>query len=309
MIRRLGSSGRVIGIAAALALAGCAASTPAPVERRGVATRPAPASAQPSAPQDAAREIVVPEGATLSQIADEERLSLEALVAANSLASPDRLDAGQRLVLPEPVTYVVRPGDTLAAIARAHSIQPRSLALYNGLDAPYALRVGQTLKLPGPPIEEAGRGAGVPAGGATTATAAAAGAARSGSAPTFAWPMTGRVIDGFGLKGEGRRNDGVNIAAREGEPVRAAADGVVVYAAGDLESYGQLVLIAHAGGWISAYAHNSRLLVGEDQTVRQGDEIAEAGATGAVSAPQLHFELRRAGAPVDPLTALPPRPG
>ena len=130
----------------------------------------------------------------------------------------------------------------------------------------------------------------------------------AGPAPAFLWPVEGAVIDGFGPKAAGRRNDGINIAAREGEPVRAAAEGLVVYAGDELEGYGGLVLVSHAGGWVSAYAHNRALLVAENQIVAQGQVIAEAGGAGGVDRPQLHFELRRGGEAIDPLTALPARP-
>jgi LysM repeat protein len=296
----------------ALTLAACSASTPAPIERRGGAPVPISAAPPPVAPSPspragvaAAREIVVPEGATLFQIAEEQRVSLGALIAANDIDNPFALLAGQRLRLPEPNVYVVQRGDTLNDIARRNSIQPRSLALLNGLAEPYRLRPGDTLVLPGPALST---GAATQAAAAPTRAPATTPAA-SGGAPRFAWPLAGELIDGFGPKSGGRRNDGINIAARAGETVRAAADGVVVYAGDELAGYGGLILIKHDGGWISAYAHNRALRVGENQAVTQGQDIAEAGSTGGVDRPQLHFELRRDGGPVDPLTVLPARPG
>lgn len=270
----------------------------APVARASAAAAPSPAPA-------AAGEIVVPAGATLYQIAEENRVSLRELVDANRLAPPFQLAAGQRLRLPPPNGYVVVRGDTLTSVARRHSIQPRSLALLNGLEEPYDLRVGQTLVLPGSVRDLEASAAPAVAG---TSPPPVRVAAPTGPAPRFDWPLAGTVIDGFGPKDAGRRNDGVNIAAEAGATVRAAADGLVVYAGDELDGYGVLVLIQHAGGWMSAYAHNRRLLVAEEQRVSQGDPIAEAGSTGGVDSPQLHFELRRDGGAVDPLSELPPRP-
>jgi murein DD-endopeptidase MepM/ murein hydrolase activator NlpD len=123
----------------------------------------------------------------------------------------------------------------------------------------------------------------------------------------FAWPVEGRILSGFGPKAGGRYNDGVNIKATAGAPVRAAADGVVAYAGDALEGFGGLVLLKHGDGWVTAYAHNEELLVARGQTVKRGDIVARAGSTGSVDEPQLHFEIRRGRTPVDPLRHLPPR--
>lgn len=123
----------------------------------------------------------------------------------------------------------------------------------------------------------------------------------------FAWPLEGRVLSTFGPKPGGRYNDGINIKATAGAPVRAAADGVVAYAGDGLEGFGGLVLIRHGDGWVTAYAHNEELLVSRGQAVKRGDIVARAGATGSVDEPQLHFEIRRGRTPVNPLTMLPPR--
>ena len=117
----------------------------------------------------------------------------------------------------------------------------------------------------------------------------------------FQRPVTGRIIAGFGPQPNGLRNDGLNFIAPPGSPVRAAADGTVAYVGNEVPGFGNLVLIRHDGGWVSAYAHNERVLVANGEPVRQGDRIALVGNTGRVTRPQLHFELRRNGEPVDPL--------
>lgn len=116
----------------------------------------------------------------------------------------------------------------------------------------------------------------------------------------FQWPVNGKIISGFGATSGGLHNDGINIAAPRGTPVHAAENGVVVYAGNQLRGFGNLVLIRHADGWVTAYAHNDTLLVKKGQQVKRGDVIARVGSTGNVSTPQLHFELRKGTEAVDP---------
>ena len=129
----------------------------------------------------------------------------------------------------------------------------------------------------------------------------------------FLWPAAGQVISGFGPKSDGQRNDGVNILAASGDPVRSAAAGEVVYAGNQVPSFGNLVLIKHPGGWVTAYAHLSNIEVKNRDQVSQGQQIGEVGQTGSVDRPQLHFEIRYAptprdkATPVDPTTLLPGR--
>jgi len=129
----------------------------------------------------------------------------------------------------------------------------------------------------------------------------------------FLWPAAGQVISGFGPKSDGQRNDGVNILASSGDPVRSAASGEVVYAGNQVPSFGNLVLIKHPGGWVTAYAHLANIEVKNRDQVSSGQQIGEVGQTGAVDRPQLHFEIRYAptprdkATPVDPMTLLPAR--
>lgn len=121
----------------------------------------------------------------------------------------------------------------------------------------------------------------------------------------FSWPLRGKVLSDFGPKGRGLHNDGVNIRAANGAPVRAAADGKVAYAGNELRGYGNLLLIRHTNGWTTAYAHNSKLLVRRGQEVKRGTLIAKAGRTGGVETTQLHFEIRKGKQAVDPIRYLP----
>ncbi len=130
----------------------------------------------------------------------------------------------------------------------------------------------------------------------------------------FKWPVTGSLISGYGAKGNGQANDGLNISGAAGDPVRAAADGEVVYAGDQVPSFGNLVLVKHPGGWVTAYAHLGRILVKNRDQVSQGQQIGDLGQSGSVDRPQLHFEIRYAAsakdkaAPVDPMLLLPPQP-
>jgi murein DD-endopeptidase MepM/ murein hydrolase activator NlpD len=123
-------------------------------------------------------------------------------------------------------------------------------------------------------------------------------AAEADSKADFRWPARGRVISGFGSKGG--NGDGIAIAVPEGTPVKAAGDGVVAYAGEELKGYGKLVLVRHENGYVSAYAHNGDLNVKRGEKVSRGQTIAKSGATGNVTSPQLHFELRKGSTPVDP---------
>lgn len=231
--------------------------------------------------------------------------------------------------------YVVKPGDTLYSIAQATGRDWRDLARWNGLEDPTRLSTGQVLKVQPPPGESpaavvpvapASPSQARPLDGASVAAAPSAGSATPGSAAppvagaiapgsmekpqdpagvpgmNWLWPVGGRVLERFDEK----RNKGIDIAGKEGDPVVATLDGQVVYSGSGLRGYGNLVIIKHADDFISAYAHNRQILVKQGQTVKRGQRIAEVGRTDAAQ-PKLHFEIRRQGKPVDPLQYLPPR--
>ncbi len=159
-----------------------------------------------------------------------------------------------------------------------------------------------------PPVQSGGR----PAIIQTNPTPSAADVVAAGHGK-FGWPVDGPLISGFGPKPDGQRNDGLNISANAGDAVRASADGVVVYAGDQVPSFGNLVLVKHDGGWVTAYAHMSKILVKNRDQVTQGQQIGVVGQTGAVDRPQLHFEIRYAAspkdkaAPIDPGLLLPVR--
>jgi murein DD-endopeptidase MepM/ murein hydrolase activator NlpD len=219
--------------------------------------------------------------------------------------------------------HVVNSGDTLYSLGRRYGLSHKAIAQANGIGAQSSLRVGQRLSIPSAAPTSTARGgpfspppthrAEAPAAPATTASAPQAEKAAAvtavdeteearplGGSPQFRWPVRGRVISGYGAKANGQQNDGINLAVPEGTEVKAAENGVVAYAGNELKGYGNLVLLRHADGWMTAYAHNSQLMVKRGDNVRRGQTIARAGSTGGVASPQVHFEIRKGSTPVDP---------
>ena len=237
-------------------------------------------------------------------------------------------------------THFVNRGDTLASIARKNQISSAELARANGLDPSAKLKLGTKLTVPGAktaavaaaPVAAAPVAgtlqpvAAAPAPATKMAAAAPVQSARlaqatanveekpaetpakaaeaTGALPTFRWPVRGKVVTSYGAKTNGKSNDGINLAVPEGTPVKAAEDGVVAYSGNELKGYGNLVLVRHSNGYVTAYAHASELLVKRGDTIKRGQVIAKSGQSGEVASPQLHFEIRRGATPVDPMTFL-----
>jgi murein DD-endopeptidase MepM/ murein hydrolase activator NlpD len=236
-----------------------------------------------------------------------------------------------------PSVHIVNPGETLASIARHNHITVGELARANNLGPTSKLKLGARLTVPSkvaaaaPATPLGGVAAApavtaIPAAGTKVAAAAPQQSARlaqanpppeapaaeapikaseaTGALPTFRWPVRGKVIAGYGAKTNGKSNDGINLAVPEGTPVKAAEDGVVAYSGNELKGYGNLILVRHSNGYVTAYAHASELLVKRGDTIKRGQVIAKSGQSGEVGSPQLHFEIRKGSQPVDPLQFL-----
>ncbi|MGI9406672.1 MAG: LysM peptidoglycan-binding domain-containing protein [Hyphomicrobiaceae bacterium] len=216
-------------------------------------------------------------------------------------------------------SYRVQAGDSLYAIARRTGVSSKRIAEANDIYDPSRLRIGQVLTIPGqssgfssddvastPATSKPRRVASLKKSddydSDASATVQPSNTTISGT--NFRWPVRGRIISRFGGKTKSGNNDGINLAVPEGTSVKAVEDGVVAYSGGELKGYGQLVLVRHDKDWVSAYAHNSKLLVKRGDRIRRGQIIAKAGRTGAVDRPQVHFELRKGSKPVDPLRHL-----
>jgi murein DD-endopeptidase MepM/ murein hydrolase activator NlpD len=255
---------------------------------------------------------------------------------APALAAP-----ASKAVAAAPTVHVVNHGDTLLSVARRNHVPVAELAKANGLEPSAKIRLGTKLTVPGAktaavapaaqpaPVAAAAQPVAVSPAPAAKMAAAAGGPQQSarlaqataaaddaaaatpvkaseatGALPTFRWPVRGKVITSYGAKTNGKSNDGINLAVPEGTPVKAAEDGVVAYSGNELKGYGNLVLVRHSNGYVTAYAHASELMVKRGDTIKRGQIIAKSGQSGEVGSPQLHFEIRKGSSPVDPLQFL-----
>lgn len=235
--------------------------------------------------------ITVQQGDTYYRLAQKYELSVRDLIEVNKARAPYALSAGQSLILPTRQTYSVAQGDTLYSISRKTGIDVHSLARQNKLNAPYHLRIGQELAL-----STSGKTAQLTAPPKPRGVLDKA-PARKGR---FIVPVKGRIISTFGSKENGIHNDGINIAVPEGTDVKVAENGVVVYAGNELAGYGNLMLVRHADGFVTAYAHTSQFSVSTGQKVKRGDVIAKSGRSGNVDTPQIHFEIRQGARALNP---------
>ena len=247
-------------------------------------------------------------GETLSGIAAAYNVRLGDLVALNNTVDPKRLHVGTALRLPngaEPPsaapTRIARPEPAPRAATRRVAAASNAGAASPAPAAPPIAAAPAPARQVGPaPVEPT-----VAARDAARQRDLAAVAAPPLSGEGFLWPLvTGEVIGSFGTKPDGRRNDGINIAAPAGSLVRAVENGLVVYADEDLAAFGRMLLVRHADGYLSAYAHNDTLLVTRGDVVARGQPIAKVGRSGDVVEPQLHFEIRQGKNPIDPIAML-----
>ncbi|HKA56871.1 MAG TPA: M23 family metallopeptidase, partial [Candidatus Binatia bacterium] len=203
--------------------------------------------------------------------------------------------------------HQVHPGETLSEIGLRYGVSYRDIARYNAMSDPDKLEVGQWLRIPPPKPTRVAIAATPREYPATRALPEARqnlsplpqGRGWPGDSPLFSWPLEGEVTSGFGPR-NGRFHDGLDIAAPRGTPVLAAADGQVIFS-DVLRGYGKVVIVRHAGGYLTVYAHNSGNLVAEGQLVRRGERLATVGESGHVTGASLHFEVRKDNLARDPL--------
>ncbi len=254
-----------------------------PPQTRMASARPVVPSAAPvGAPRTALTAPptvhVVGRGETLNSIARLYNKPVMVIAKANNLRPDTMVRLGDRIVIPD-----VGAAATAAPVApRAEAPTPQPTGTIALNESPHSARLATPAATPAPEQN-------------SVKTAEPA-----GSLPTFRWPVRGRVIAAFGPNPNGVQNDGINLAVPEGTPIKAAEDGVVAYAGNELKGYGNLVLVRHANGFVTAYAHASDILVKRGDSVKRGQVIAHSGQTGNVTSPQLHFEIRKGATPVDP---------
>ncbi|MCF6214779.1 MAG: peptidoglycan DD-metalloendopeptidase family protein [Emcibacter sp.] len=240
--------------------------------------------------------IHVRKGDTIYALSRRHKVTVREIILTNKLKPPYLLYPGQKLKSPAMAVHIVKKGDTVYSLSRKYNEDMTIFTRLNNIKKPYALTIGQKLKVPGK-IHPNFQG-----GNKKKANANHPPPPQSGQG--FMWPVKGRILSSFGPKATGYHNDGINIAATSGSYVRSAQNGVVVYTGNKIKGFGKLILIRHSEGWITAYAHNSAILVTKGQTVKRGQSIARVGQSGGVNRPQLHFEMRRATRAVNPVRYL-----
>jgi murein DD-endopeptidase MepM/ murein hydrolase activator NlpD len=258
----------------------------------------APAASKPVAAVAGPSSVhVVNRGDTLMSIARRNNVPVGELARANNLDQTAKLSLGMKLTV---------PGSRSAAAVAAPAAQP--------VAAVAPAQPATTVAVPATKMASAGPPQAARLASATTNVveekpvvveqAPVKPSEATGALPTFRWPVRGKVITTYGAKTNGKSNDGINLAVPEGTPVKAAEDGVVAYSGNELKGYGNLVLVRHSNGYVTAYAHASELMVKRGDTIKRGQIIAKSGQSGEVGSPQLHFEIRKGSSPVDPLQFL-----
>jgi murein DD-endopeptidase MepM/ murein hydrolase activator NlpD len=270
----------------------------------------------PAKPQGAsladASSYVVQTGDSLGSIAIRAQIPRVLIAEANGLSSQDTIRTGQKLVLPRTRRHTVAAGETGFAIAYKYAVPWEQIAIANGIEANAPLPPGKVLLIPtivAQPKAVAAAQTPTPAPAATTPPAATKPAASQPAATArFAWPLVGPIRRGFTPRSAGEYHDGIDITARRGEAVRAVAAGKVVFAKKDPDQFGNLVVVEHGDGWHSAYGSLDRITVKEGDPVKATERVGTVGDTSLTRKTELHFELRKAGKPVDPVDYLPARP-
>jgi murein DD-endopeptidase MepM/ murein hydrolase activator NlpD len=260
---------------------------------------------------EASAIYVVQDGDTVDSVASRFGVPAATVAERNSVKPGDKLSAGQWLEIPNArvVEQAAAPG---AAPSSSTPAPPPTSSGGRVSSSDLPPPPGATQSQPPRPaagaLPPASKGPEAPGAGVAPDPVPIPSAARAPAAAgtaRFDWPVRGDTLQGFGNKPDGQRNDGVNIAATRGTPVNAAENGSVAYVGSEVRGMGNLVLISHAGGYVTAYAHLDRTSVAKGATVKKGQTIGTVGQTGGVSQPQLHFEIRQRNKPVDPATLLP----
>ena len=240
---------------------------------------------------------IVP-GDTLRSFSKKYDVTIDELIKINKLKSPFVLKPGSYLKIPISKVYIIKKNDTFFAVAKCFKISVKDIKFKNRKINEKKLKVGQIIYLPyyadknfcSKKVAKKNKSNFKKKGVNTKSI--------------FLWPTDGQLIASFGAQSGGRRNDGINIKASKGNPVRAALSGKVIYRGNELPAWGNLILIKHENGWTSAYAHLDKFLVNVGDKVKTGDLIGAVGKTGNVNDNQLHFQLRKFSKPKNPLKYL-----
>jgi len=287
-------------------------------------------SKKPKQPKQ--KVVTVKRGDQLFILANKYSVSSREIIRLNNLKPPYRLREGQKLTLPKSRLHKVKKGESLYGIARKYNTSITRLVQINSLEEPYIIKSGEKLLIPFSINEFASKKKSYvktkskPSKGKkansknnykknkahkTSSTAKKNKAKKKNSnnvaknnkqrSPKyFYWPIKGKIISDYGKKTKGISNDGINIVAKEGTPIRSSAKGTVAYIGRKLKSFGNLVIIRHSGGWLTSYAHQKEVYVTKGTTVKSGQIIGRVGNTGKVKTPQLYFSIRKGKKSINP---------
>ena len=274
--------------------------------------------------------IRVKAGDTIYSLSKRYQVTMRDLIIENDLSAPFKIFPDQLLKFRQPIIHIVVPGETIFSLAHRHGVEVRTLVSFNRLEPPFQIYPGDKVMIPGrtetnvkqltnlkkmiknykrilpfPKPKPTSRGFVLSSDqnenkDENIKTIVKLSVPVSRSEKNFLWPARGRIISNFGPRLGGLHNDGINIAAPKGTPILAADHGVVAYAGNGLKGFGNLILIKHSGGWVTAYAHTEKIFVRRGTQVKRGQKIATVGNTGGVKKPQLHFEVRKGSRAVDP---------
>ena len=272
-----------------------------------------------SDPRQETQHTVQP-GETLGGIARRVEVPRVLIIEANGLKAPFTVRDGQVLIIPRRRSHTVKSGETGFGIAMDYGVPWGAIATANGLDPKTRVRSGHKLVIPTmakPGIADADDDADVDratdkpdaATSDKSSTTRAAPKVATAAPVRFVWPIPGKVRRGFAPRSKAASHDGIDLIGAKGDPVRAAAPGLVWYAGKEPNLYGNVVILDHGKGWFSAYAKLSRLTVKKGEQVRSGERVGLVGNTGSTATTELHFEIRRKTVPQDPLALLPERAG
>lgn len=249
--------------------------------------------------------ITVAAGDTLYSIAKKHNANIRDIIEENNLLAPYVLKVGSKISIPKSQYHQVKTSDTLYSISRQYRMNISDIVALNDFKSPYNITLGQKIKISNSKVEETkNRNKPIIESGGYDETAPKktpfVERILDNKKNRFSWPLDGNIISRFGPKSGGLYNDGVNIKAASGTQVRASEEGVVAYVGNELKGYGNLIIVKHAGGWVTAYGHLSKTLVSRGEKVNKSQAIAQVGATGNVDSPQLYFGLRKGRDAVNP---------
>jgi LysM repeat protein len=262
-------------------------------------------------------QVEVTSGDTLFSLSKKHQVTLHDLIRQNNLVPPYNLKTGTKLSIPAPAYHEVKSGETIYAISRAYNMKIDNLIEMNDLKAPYSLKVGEKVRIANFSDNQLASSPVIPEKTATEQTSSQVAYRLSGAGKLvekklefventfvkssgFSWPLKGQIISKFGPKNGGLYNDGINIKAKQGAEVKSSETGLVAYVGNELKGYGNLVILKHSGGWITAYAHLENTIVKRGEKVAKGTKIGTVGMTGNVNSPQLYFALRKGRDAVNP---------